>query len=218
MQIRAETLAEAHMEICKEIYAFGDEVITEDGDITFEYPEPVLLIITNPISESMVSVLCKFGQKAMAKYSEQLLYGCDSGFVYTYHERLFEYLCECGVKVDQIHNLIEKLKIDPTSRRAQAITWYPNTDMDSGNPPCLQRIQFLIRGGKLNMDVNFRSNDCLSALGQNMFVFAHLLEYVAESLCLPIGVYTHYITSAHIYLIRDASEMGPIRLAICGYS
>ena len=188
--------------------------LSEDGEVVWEYPEPILIVVQNPISGDMKSPLCRFGDAGMKQYRLDLLYGTDSDFVYTYHDRLFHYTCgaddipnDYRFNVDQIANIITKLKEEPNSRRAQAITWYPEDDLTSDNPPCLQRIQFLIRDGKLNMDVNFRSNDCLSAFGQNAYAFAYLLEYMANKLCVGIGIYTHYITSAHCYPLRDAEEM-----------
>jgi thymidylate synthase len=109
--------------------------------------------------------------------------------------------------INQIESIIYKLNRKPNSRRAQAITWMPRIDINSDNPPCLQRIQCLIRDGKLHMDVNFRSNDCLSAFGQNAYALTFLQKMIADELGVPVGRYTHYITSAHIYFERDAEEL-----------
>lgn len=219
MQINAKSLAEAHIRACCEIYESGIEVLTEDGEVTFECPEPMLIIIENPFFGDMVSPLCKFGIQAMTQYADDLLYGGevkdpDKPFVYTYHDRLFAYLSKAGI-IDQIANIICKLKEDPTSRRCEAVTWYPESDLNAGAPPCLQRMQFMIRCGKLNLSVDFRSNDCLSAINQNMYAFAHLQKYVAQELGIPVGMYTHYITSPHLYPCRDASELDGVRQAIC---
>lgn len=215
MQIRAKTIAEAHIKVCGAIEKCEDviEFISEDGEVVWEYPEPILVIVEQPMSDDMHSPLCRFGSKAMSQYAYDLLFGTDSDFVYTYHDRLFHYTCgaedipnDYRFDVSQIDNIISKLTNDPTSRRAQAITWYPEDDMESNNPPCLQRIQFLVRDGKLNMDVNFRSNDCLSAMGQNMYALVFLQDYVATALGIEMGIYSHYITSAHFYPDRDAEE------------
>lgn len=210
MQIRCKTIAAAHNALCREIFEGGDEIITEDGEVTFEYPEPVLVIVVEPLAEPRISSICGFGEKAFDKYTHDLLNGSDDDFVYTYHERLFEYRTITNEHigyVNQIYKMIIKLEREPNSRRAQAITWYPFEDTESKTPPCLQRIQCLIRDGKLHMDVNFRSNDCLSAFGQNAYALTFLQKMIADELGVPVGRYTHYITSAHIYFKRDAEEL-----------
>lgn len=206
MEIRANTIGEAHIKVCREIFEEGIDVTTEDSEVTLEYPEPILVIIDKPLQNPMVSRICGFGEKAMDKYYKDLLIGTPNEFSYTYHDRLFSYEGE----IDQIYNIIDKLEHEPASRRAQAITWYPS-DIFSNNPPCLQRMQFTIRNGKLNMDVNFRSNDCLSALNQNMFAFAKLQEYITDMLNVDIGIYSHYITVPHIYYKRDQYELDKLK-------
>jgi thymidylate synthase len=210
MQIRCKTIAAAHNALCREIFEGGDEIITEDGEVTFEYPEPVLVIVVEPLAEPRISSICGFGEKAFDKYTHDLLHGSENDFAYTYHERLFEYKTatnEYMGNINQIESIIYKLNRKPNSRRAQAITWMPSIDINSDNPPCLQRIQCLIRDGKLHMDVNFRSNDCLSAFGQNAYALTFLQKMIADELGVPVGRYTHYITSAHIYFERDAEEL-----------
>jgi thymidylate synthase len=220
MEIRAKTIAQVHMRVCEAIAKCDDSIYytSEDGEKMLEYPEPILVIVDEPISDDMISPLCKFGERSMNQYVYDLMNGTDNEFVYTYHDRLFAY--ECGYEetpkdyscvVNQIKGIIKKLKECPTSRRAQAITWYPEEDLFSDNPPCLQRMQFTIRNGQLNMHVTFRSNDCLSAMMANMYAFVHLQKYVAEQIGVPIGYYTHYIVSAHLYPKRDAEEYNKLR-------
>ena len=215
MQIRAKTISDAHVKVCKAIEGCDDryEYLSEDNEIVWEYPEPVLIIVGNPISNDMMSPICGFGKMAFEQYKDDFLYGNDNDFSYTYHDRLWDY--RGGVFIhDQIDDIVVKLKQSPTSRRAMAITWHPGSDIESDNPPCLQRIQFLIRNGKLNMDVNFRSNDCLSAINQNMYAFVHLQEQIAKELNVEVGIYSHYITSAHFYPVRDAEERNKLRRLI----
>ena len=214
MEIRTNTLAEAHIMTCAAIYEDCIEVVTEDGEVTFESPEPFLIIVEDPLNDDMISPLCKFGWKALEQYANDLLWGTENCFAYTYHERLFGYYYD-GRVMNQVDELIDKLRSEPNSRRAQAITWYPNIDLRSNAPPCLQRIQCLVRDGRLNMSVDFRSNDCLSAMGQNMYALVILQEVIANKLGIPVGRYTHYITCPHLYFKRDAEELNTLRELIC---
>lgn len=212
MEIKAKTLSDAHLKVCKEIFDDGVEIITEDGELTLEYPEPILICIDKPMSDDMISPLCRFGAGAMSKYVKDVILGTDNVFDYDYHKRLFEYETDYG-KINQLDYIINKLRECKTTRRAQAITWDVLEDTKGlYSVPCLQRIQFMIRDDKLNMYVDFRSNDCLSALNQNMYAFSHLQEIIALELNVNIGKYYHYIISPHIYHIRDKEEYNKIKL------
>jgi thymidylate synthase len=217
--VRAAALGRAHELSVKQVVKHGVELITEDGEKTLELPEPLLIFVMSPEDEYKVSSACMFGEKAMEQYKDDLILGSTKGsaFAYTYHDRLFDYQSrnrvsrEVNNSFDQIHNLVHKLNQDPTSRRAQAITWYPEEDLFSDNPPCLQRIQFLWRQERLNMAVEFRSNDILSALGANMYVLHELQRYVAKKLQTRIGWYEHRAISAHIYHERDEYELNKFK-------
>ncbi len=215
--VRAFCLGKAHEEVIKSIVQKGKFLVTEDGEKTLELPEPFNIHVSEPFADYMVSPYNMFGERAMQQYVHDLIRGTDSEFVYTYHDRLFDYprRDETGNPrgdgdkdgIDQVAYIIEKLRSDPSSRRAEGITWYPEYDDGSKNPPCLQRIQCLVRDGALNMHVEFRSNDMLSALGANMYALAHLQKHIADALGLPVGWYSHTSVSAHIYYKRDHEEL-----------
>jgi thymidylate synthase len=199
--IRAPSLGKAHELLLGKILKNGEYVVTEDGEETIELGEPLNVHVADPFAPYMISPFNKFGKKAMQQYVDDLLSGTDNEFVYTYHERLFE------GEMNQIEHIIHKLREEPESRRAQAITWRPLVDTQSKTPPCLQRIQCFVRNGKLNFYCEFRSNDMLSAWGANVYALAHLQKMIADSLNVDIGWYSHTSTSAHVYHIRDAEEL-----------
>ena len=215
--VRAFCLGKAHEEVIKTIVRHGTFLATEDGEKTLELPEPFNIHVGDPFADNMVSPLNMFGERAMQQYVHDLLEGTDNEFVYTYHDRLFDYPRRDdigstrgdghGGGIDQVAYIIENLRCEPESRRAEGITWYPEYDDVSGNPPCLQRIQCLVRNGALNMHVEFRSNDMLSALGANMYALVHLQKHIADELGLPVGWYSHTSVSAHIYYERDHEEL-----------
>jgi thymidylate synthase len=216
--VRAYCLGKAHEEVIKTILRYGRFLETEDGEKTLELPEPFNIHVRDPFTDYMVSPYNMFGANAMQKYVDDLIQGSESDFVYTYHDRLFDYprSSENGGRIvgdgtgeglDQVAYVIRKLKEEPNSRRAMGITWFPLKDMESDNPPCLQRLQCFIRDGLLNMHVEFRSNDMLSALGANIFALAHLQNHIAEALDAECGWYSHTSVSAHLYYDRDQVEL-----------
>jgi thymidylate synthase len=218
--IRAHCLGKAHEQVIKTILKYGRFLLTEDGEKTLELPEPFNLHVPDPFSDYMISPHNMFGAHAMEKYVQDLISGSESDFVYTYHDRLFDYprlLRENGELIvegdgdgsgtDQIAYIVRKLKEEPASRRALGITWFPQKDHPSSSPPCLQRIQCFLREDRVNMYVEFRSNDMLSALGANMYALAHLQKHIADALGAGCGWYSHTSVSAHIYYERDHEEL-----------
>jgi thymidylate synthase len=121
--------------------------------------------------------------------------------------------------VDQIQqSIIERLIDNPTSRRAVAITWYPVFDITRDEPPCLQFVQCMIdKNHHLNLVCLFRSNDMLSAWGQNAYGLAHMQKYIVEAVNegrtkkgeepLIQGWLETISVSAHMYFTRDQLEL-----------
>ncbi|EHQ35052.1 thymidylate synthase [Methanoplanus limicola] len=214
--IRAFSIGKGHEEAIKTILKHGCCLLTEDGEKTIELPEPLNIHVRDPFEEYMISPYNMFGEGAMKQYVHDLLHGTESEFAYTYHDRLFDHPVKDGENylgdgdkkgIDQIEYIVQKLKEEPNSRRALGITWFPPKDTKSGNPPCLQRIQCLLRDNNLNMHVEFRSNDMLSALGANMYALVNLQKMIAERLDAGTGWYSHTSVSAHIYHERDYEEL-----------
>jgi len=215
--VRAFSIGKAHEEVIKTILKYGVYIVTEDGEKTIELPEPLNIHVKEPFADYMVSPHNMFREGAMQKYVHDLLFGAENDFVYTYHDRLFDYPVTKGEGeilgdgdkkgINQIDYIVEKLKSEPNSRRAEAITWFPFKDISSQNPPCLQRIQCFVRDNMLNMHVEFRSNDMLSALGANMYALVHLQKMIADRLDAKTGWYSHTSVSAHMYHERDHEEL-----------
>ncbi|HWQ66419.1 MAG TPA: thymidylate synthase [Methanospirillum sp.] len=121
--------------------------------------------------------------------------------------------------IDQIQtSIITRLIENPTSRRAIAITWVPDIDIKREEPPCLQIVQCLIdRSMRLNLVCLFRSNDMLSAWGQNAYGLAHMQDHILAAINagrekkgqdpLTLGWLETISISAHMYMKRDQLEL-----------
>ena len=211
--IRAPNISRAHELVVKTILEKGWVLQTENDEATIELDE-IALQIDTPFAEPMASPSSRFQQKFLEQYAKNLLEGSDSVFEYDYHGRLFAWgneLTKEGipVSVDQIRYIVEKLKSSSVSRRAVAVTWNPATDEAMNDCPCLQLVQCIIREGKLQMKVIFRSNDMLSAAGANMFALVNLQKFIADQLGIPCGTYTHISLVPHIYYKRDVNDIPP---------
>jgi thymidylate synthase len=215
--ITCYSAAQAHETLVHKIMnpRYSREILTENGEITREITD-VRVKITCPLEAERFSSKCFMKSKGFVEYANNLIHGYKDNvtFEYDYNERLRKWgknkisLFDKEVKIDQINYIIHKLQQEQNSRRALAITWIPPYDNDHDDVPCLQYVQFLIRDGKLDMFVLFRSEDILSAFGQNVYGLTSLQKYIANALQIPIGNYYHYIVSAHIYYIRDSHELG----------
>ncbi len=106
-------------------------------------------------------------------------------------------------QVDQLLHCYLSLKKDPDSRQAVVSLWNPLMDYvlhETKDRPCNTTIYFKIRNNKLNMTVCNRSNDVhLGLYGVNFVQFSRIQEFMAASLNVGIGTYTHLSDSLHIY-------------------
>jgi len=133
------------------------------------------------------------------KYGEELLSShCPPGLAYTYGNRLRQ-------PVDQLQEVIEKLRQDPDTRAAVVSLWLPEVDgPKKSGTPCLITGQFRIIDGRLLLLTTIRSNDMFSAWPYNVAGFRVLHRYVLDALraTMPILRLGDLITvsgSAHIY-------------------
>ena len=225
--IRAPTLARAHELAVRTVLEKGWMLETENDEATIECEE-LALDIESPESEPMASPASRFQKRFLDAYANNLLHGSDAKFEYDYHRRLFDWgerlrvapegradhsvqggpgTEEGDVHIDQIAYIARKLEQAANSRRAVAVTWNPVVDENLDDCPCLQLVQCLLRDGKLQMKVVFRSNDILSAAGANMYALVHLQKAIADRIGVPCGRYTHIALVPHVYYRRDLNDI-----------
>lgn len=93
--------------------------------------------------------------------------------------------------------IVKLLKEDPDSRRA--ILYIGNSNYFGLDQPCINSIQFLLRGGKLNCICNMRSNDIIWGTCYDLFLVTFLQEMMAVELNVDLGWYMHQASSMHLY-------------------
>lgn len=101
---------------------------------------------------------------------------------------------------DQLRWVVEIMKRKPNSRRA-VIPIYGVQDTFTERPevPCTCTLQFLLRGGRLELLAHMRSNDAYKGLPQDVFAFTMIQELVARALGAEVGRYKHLVGSLHLY-------------------
>ena len=102
--------------------------------------------------------------------------------------------------VDQIKNIIQQIKNDPTSRRIICSAWNP-VDLDKmALPPCHILFQFYVEGNNhLSCQLYQRSADLFLGLPFNIASYALLTHIVAQRTGLIPGKLSICIGDAHIY-------------------
>lgn len=104
---------------------------------------------------------------------------------------------------DQLAELIKHLQDNPGSRHGVVIAWDPVEDGLTAKPkknvPCLFSFTINIIGGRVCMHNIIRSNDIFLGFPHDVAGFALLHNLIAQKLGLPVGIYSHSISNAHLY-------------------
>lgn len=100
----------------------------------------------------------------------------------------------------QMETILEILKRKNDTRQA-VIQIFDASDLrsKSGDVPCTCTLQFMLRGGRLHLVTNMRSNDAYIGLPHDVFAFTMIQEVVARILGREIGTYNHFVGSLHLY-------------------
>ena len=100
---------------------------------------------------------------------------------------------------NQVDKALYDLKHNPSSRRI-LVNMYNHADLhEMALAPCAYSVTFNVTGNKLNMILNQRSQDMLTANGWNVMQYAALLMMFAQVSDLKPGILLHVIADAHIY-------------------
>lgn len=91
------------------------------------------------------------------------------------------------------------IKNEPASRRIMTNIFNFEDLKDMNLEPCAYGTQWLVKGGKLHLILNQRSQDMLTANGWNTMQYAALLCMFAKEAGLEVGTLTHNIGDCHIY-------------------
>ncbi len=101
--------------------------------------------------------------------------------------------------VDQIAEVIEKIKTNPTDRRMIVTAWNPGELSEMALPPCHMFFQFFVADGKLSLYMHQRSCDMFLGVPFNIASYSLLLHMVAQVTNLKPGEFIHSLGDAHIY-------------------
>lgn len=134
----------------------------------------------------------------------------DLGPVYGKQWR--SWACPDGSTIDQISDVIERIKKTPYSRRLIVSAWNPADLPDESISPqenveagrmalaaCHTLFQFYVADGKLSCQLYQRSADLFLGVPFNIASYALLTHMVAQQCDLEVGDFVHTFGDCHLY-------------------
>ena len=104
-----------------------------------------------------------------------------------------------GRTIDQLGDLIARLRTDPSSRRHLVTAWNPGEIDDTSLPACHAFFQLFVAEGKLSLMMYQRSCDMFLGVPFNMAEYAVLLHLIGRMTDLEPHELTHVLADAHVY-------------------
>lgn len=165
------------------------------------YLEKNNLPVPDTASDEWKSGLKKFIQKIATDHDFAVKWG-DLGPVYGVQWR--KWPDGEGGTIDQIANVIDQVKNNPSSRRIIVSAWNV-AEIDEiarigGLPPCHTLFQLNVRGDYLDLHLYQRSADTFLGVPFNIASYSLLLAMIAQVTGKKAGEFVHTMADAHIYL------------------
>ena len=101
--------------------------------------------------------------------------------------------------IDQLKNVVEQIKTNPSSRRLIVSSWNPAEVDTMALPPCHSLFQFYVNDGKLSCQLYQRSGDVFLGVPFNIASYSLLTILIAKECGLEVGEFVHTLGDAHIY-------------------
>jgi thymidylate synthase len=129
-----------------------------------------------------------------------------------YGHRLFHWEGNPEGTLDQIDLIVRRLREEPFSQHGSATIFHPGYDLQ--NPvfvPCITRLQFKVREGRLFMSSYLRAQDVWLGFPYDVHLLLSLFQLVALRLDLPLGRYYHYCDVLRLYEVNYEAAAEPLR-------
>jgi len=105
-----------------------------------------------------------------------------------------------GETIDQITNVVERLRTNPHCRRLIVSAWNVADIPKMALAPCHALFQFYVSEGKLSCQLYQRSADVFLGVPFNIASYAMLTMMIADVVGLGYGDFVHTFGDAHLYL------------------
>ena len=107
-----------------------------------------------------------------------------------------------GESIDQIKEVIETIKKNPSSRRMIGSAGNVADVGSMALPPCHTMFQFFVAEGKLSCQLYQRSGDVFLGVPFNIASYALMTMMIAKECGLEAGEFIHTLGDAHLYLLH----------------
>jgi dihydrofolate reductase/thymidylate synthase len=104
-----------------------------------------------------------------------------------------------GQGVDQLAEVVHKLKTNPTDRRIIMSAWNPADLNEMALPPCHMFCQFYVANGELSCSLYQRSADMGLGVPFNIASYSLLTLLLAQVCDLKPGEFVHMMGNTHVY-------------------
>jgi thymidylate synthase len=105
-----------------------------------------------------------------------------------------------GTTIDQLSDVIARIKKSPDSRRLLVTAWNPSDVDKMALPPCHCLFQFYVANGELSCQLYQRSADIFLGVPFNIASYALLTHMIAHVTGLKAGDFVHTLGDAHLYM------------------
>lgn len=105
-----------------------------------------------------------------------------------------------GEGIDQLAEVINRIKTNPTDRRIIMSAWNPVDIPQMALPPCHCLAQFFVADGELSCQLYQRSADMGLGVPFNIASYALLTHMIAHVTGLKAGDFVHTTGDTHVYL------------------
>jgi thymidylate synthase len=105
-----------------------------------------------------------------------------------------------GKGIDQLEDVIRRIKANPMCRRLVVSAWNPVAIPQMALPPCHVLFQFYVSDGKLSCALYQRSGDMGLGVPFNIASYSLLTIIVAHLTGLRPGELVHFLGDCHVYL------------------
>lgn len=102
--------------------------------------------------------------------------------------------------IDQLKDIYNQLKKDPTDRRMVMTAWHPARLHEAALPPCHIFSSFYVRNNKLSCQFFMRSLDFWNGTGYDIQCYALLTFLLAKALKMEVGELVMTAADCHLYL------------------
>lgn len=132
-------------------------------------------------------------------------------FEYDTSGKLYRY----ALPVNQLKNVINKLKTDPTDRRMIVSAWNPIQLDEMALPPCHYCFQLLSNEGYVDLLWNQRSSDFPLGVPYDLASYAMLLTLICKQVKMKPGKVIGFFADSHIYVnqiegVKEQLERNPL--------